>query len=242
MGILSAVYKYDSVREIKDRIRPLKHAIFGTNDFYRACEEVTRARGRESIEVIFDVGAATGDMTRTFLREYPNAMVYAIEPQPTQLARFLKRTRHGAQRITTFNCGLASKSGIATLRQYSYADASSLLPIPGVLATQGFTEVGTVEIQLRTLDAIVAETGIHRIDFLKIDVEGFEHEVLAGGKTALAMTENAYIEISPLRHEPNTRHHIAVFSAMQEAGFTYIACYGDYFFSKDPAVLKKYFP
>jgi FkbM family methyltransferase len=227
------------IRSLKNRVRPLKHWLFGTNDFYRACEEIIIARGRESIHVIFDVGASTGMMSATCQREFPNAFIYAFEPQPDQRREFHKWV--DSKRVCLFDCGLADKPGQSSMRIYSYADASSLLPISKVITAGGISEVGTIEIALRTLDDVIAELGTDHIDFLKIDVEGFEAEVLAGGKRALTITDNAYIEISSLRHAKNTRHHINIFSLMQEAGFTYIECYGDYFFSKDPAVLKRYF-
>lgn len=240
-GLRAFIYQFDSVNAIKDRIHPVKHFFFGRTDSYRACHEISSVRDKNGIRVVFDVGAAIGNMTRFFLYEYPNAMIYAFEPNPDQFARFLRRIHDGADRVKAFNCGLAAKPGTATLRRYSYPDASSFLPITNVTSAEGITEVDTVDVKLRTLDDIVSEIGVTHIDFLKIDVEGFEYDVLAGGYNTLAITDNAYIEVSPLRHMANTTHHIDVFSKMQKAGFTYIGCFGDYFFSKDPAVLKHYF-
>ena len=41
-------------------------------------------------------------------------------------------------------------------------------------------------IHLTTLDRLVADTGLTRLDFLKADIEGWEARMLAGGKSALA--------------------------------------------------------
>jgi hypothetical protein len=53
--------------------------------------------------------------------------------------------------------------------------------------------------RVRPLDAVVAEEGISVIDLLKIDVEGFEFEVLKGATNTLALTRAIIVEVSLIR-------------------------------------------
>jgi len=46
---------------------------------------------------------------------------------------------------------------------------------------KGTKEIGRKEIQVRRLDDFIKEQKIEHIDFVKIDVEGVEKEVLVGG-------------------------------------------------------------
>ena len=69
----------------------------------------------------------------------------------------------------------------------------------GSFAVEGYLgQPGRViEVNCRTLDSIVAEIGI-KPDFLKIDVEGFEHAVLAGGTKVLeAFRPRIVLEANP---------------------------------------------
>lgn len=175
MKILTFLYRYRLIKLLKEKLRPIKQFLFGKTDFYRACHEITTARGNMSVKVVFDVGAAGGEMTRTFLREYPNATVYAFEPNPDQFQKFLEFTKSVKSRVCAHNFALGSQIGTATLRRYSYADASSILPIAKVTKNAGIEEVDLVEINVRTLDEMNGELNISHIDFLKIDVEGFEN-------------------------------------------------------------------
>lgn len=49
---------------------------------------------------------------------------------------------------------------------------------------------------MRTLDDVVDELQIERVQFLKIDTEGYEREVLKGGRATLKMTDIVYFETS----------------------------------------------
>jgi hypothetical protein len=40
---------------------------------------------------------------------------------------------------------------------------------------------------------------------------------------------------------PRSKNHIDIFQMLHNAGFSYIGCSGDYFFSKDRNLIKKYF-
>src|SRR5260221_2356877 len=53
--------------------------------------------------------------------------------------------------------------------------------------------VGTVPVSLRSLDAVVAEHGLARLDLVKIDVEGHERQVLSGGMKTLRQFRPALV-------------------------------------------------
>jgi FkbM family methyltransferase len=239
---LERLYACDSVRAAKDRVRPLKHLIFGKDDIYLVTDLIREARGAiHPVKIILDVGAAYGDKTLTFLRVFPESSVHCFEPQNASRARLTKRIARWKDRVVVHEYGLFNENRTVDLRLYSYPDASSLLPIPEYMRHEGKGEVGTETIRLRRLDDCIAELSVPKIDLLKVDVEGVEREVLEGAARALRVTDNVFVEIAPLRKGPHTADHIAVFSLMHEMGFTLMGQYGDYWFSKDPSVMKMFF-
>jgi len=241
--VLEALYAYDSVRALKDRLRPIKHALFGPGDVYYVAGTIRRARGAaHPVRVVFDVGAATGDKTLTFLRYFPEAMVYAFEPQTESRRHLERRTAAWGGRVVILDYGLLNENGQAMLRLYSYRDASSLLPIQRFAKDEGKKEIGTEPITLHRLDDCVGELGVTDIDLLKIDVEGVENEVIEGGLATLRdHTWNVFVEISPMRRGPRSGEHVEVFRLLHEVGFTLLGQFGDYWFTRDPAVLDFFF-
>ncbi|HTE48673.1 MAG TPA: FkbM family methyltransferase [Candidatus Paceibacterota bacterium] len=237
------LYSFDTVRALKDFVRPLKHALFGKDGIYYVVDEVANVRTKDSpVEIVFDIGAAHGDTARTFGRSFKNAVIYCFEPQETSMQRLKKRTVHLKERIKTFPFAFLNKTGIERFNILSYADASSFLPVQKYFKEQGITEVESRMVQVMKLDDFVREHKIPRIHFMKIDVEGVEKELLQGGSETLRHNvDNVFIEISPLRKGPNSADHIDVFRFFHERNFTLMGFYGDCFFSKDELLLKKYF-
>jgi hypothetical protein len=56
--------------------------------------------------------------------------------------------------------------------------------------------VRRVKVECKTLDQIISELGLRTIDWLKIDVEGHEVDVMEGGKNALRVTRNVILEVA----------------------------------------------
>jgi FkbM family methyltransferase len=238
-GVRERLYSYDAVRALKDRVRPLKHFLLGRDDIYLVVERVNQARGaHRPVRVVFDVGAAWGDKTVTFLGSFPHSMVYCFEPQRASRARLLRRVARWKDRVVVCDYGLFNENRALDLRLSSYPDASSVLGLPAYMRREGKSEVGTESIRVRRLDECLDDLAVAAIDFLKVDVEGVEREVLEGARRALDVTENVFVEISPLRKGPRSADHLAVFALLHEAGFTFMGQYGDYWFSKDPDVLR----
>jgi FkbM family methyltransferase len=136
-------------------------------------------------QVVFDVGANTGEWAASALSINPDITIHCFEPSRETFARLLARdlSANGrAQNVIRQNIGFGASQEEKTL--YIFEDESgmnSLYLRHGLedgwgLATQQQTET----IHLETLDRYCVTQQIARIDFLKIDVEGHEVEVFKG--------------------------------------------------------------
>jgi FkbM family methyltransferase len=95
--------------------------------------------------------------------------------------------------------------------------------------------------EVKPLDAIVAEAGITSIDVLKIDVEGFEFEVLKGADQALRSSDVVIIEVSLVRSDMDgATALVRLMSIMQEKGFALVRAHPSIFDQRYPWLPAEY--
>lgn len=118
--------------------------------------------------------------------------VLAFEPDERECQR-LSAPYDGrpGYRQRHFPVALGRKKGRATLYLARFPDSSSLLKnndeFLGRFAMAHYVEqIGAVEVELTDIDSLMAEHGIDYIDFMKLDVEGGELDVLKGAGHALS--------------------------------------------------------
>lgn len=134
--------------------------------------------------IVFDVGAHVGEYTAMVLASLPSATVYAFEPSEAHFAR-LRNALSGDSRVKLFNVGLAERGGHRNL--FKASEVSGLASFVQRRLDHFDIKMNLVEdVIVSTVDEVVKEVGISRIDLLKIDVEGFELDVLKGGVNSLA--------------------------------------------------------
>ena len=143
---------------------------------------------------VLDVGANIGLYSLIAAGRCPKGRVLAFEPEPrnaeilTDMAR-----RNGFTHLTLIAAGAGACAGSARLFLDPDNKGKHSLVVDGV----GQRE--TV-IPLVSVDEAVAQQGVSRIDAVKIDVEGWEAQVLLGMATVLARDHPALLfELAPVR-------------------------------------------
>jgi len=130
--------------------------------------------------VLFDVGANIGQYSLLLLKEFPDAKIYSFEPNINTFQIQEKFLSH--LNIYCFNLGLGSK--ITKARIYTYiSDKSSQhssIHKNVFLDLHKTEKIEEMEFDMTTLDKFCADNKIDFIDFLKIDVEGNELDVMKG--------------------------------------------------------------
>ena len=138
-------------------------------------------------DLAFDVGSHVGDRIASFRRL--GARVVALEPQP-DCAEVI-RALHGSDAdVTLIEAACGARKGLLTLRvnsanpTVSTASSAFVRAAHGARGWEGQSWDRRLEVPVTTLDALISAHGVPA--FAKIDVEGFEHEVLVGLSQPLA--------------------------------------------------------
>jgi FkbM family methyltransferase len=135
---------------------------------------------QHDVHSVFDVGANIGSMTSVYLAL--GARVVSVEPDPSSVRRLRHRFRSNPK-VTIEAVGAGSAAGVGMLHRYptclAYDTFSSKRA--RMLAGDPATPHESLEplaVPLVTLDQLIAVHG--RPDYIKLDVEGFEADVLQG--------------------------------------------------------------
>jgi FkbM family methyltransferase len=132
-------------------------------------------------DLVFDAGAHVGDRVAAFRRL--GARVVAIEPQPA-LVRTLKILYGRDDRVIIEAVALGAAAGTVELRlnidnpTVSTASDEFVAAARGAPGWDDQVWARRIAVPMTTLDAVIARHGVP--SFIKIDVEGFEAQALAG--------------------------------------------------------------
>jgi FkbM family methyltransferase len=166
-------------------------------------ETVTWLQPREG-DIVVDVGAHIGRYT--LMAAQRGARVVAIEPEPSNFSLLRENIElNSFSNVTTCQCAVSDTSG----RKVLFLGDNG----PGDTATSSFNSALMQErsgralpryleqVECETLDNLLKSLEIHRVDWLKVDVEFHELQVLRGARSTLLETQNLIIEVTRSNQE-----------------------------------------
>ena len=146
-----------------------------------AAMDALYARFLKPGQLAFDIGSHVGDRIGSFRRV--GARVVALEPQPL-CARVIRAIYADDDKVTLVEAACGPQPGTLTLhinsRNPTVTTASDdfVRAADGASGWEGQAWDQSIDVPVTTFDALIAEHGTP--DFAKIDVEGFEADVLVG--------------------------------------------------------------
>ncbi|MET0449015.1 MAG: FkbM family methyltransferase [Aeromicrobium sp.] len=153
---------------------------------------------KHGVDLVLDVGAADGGYG-TSLRSFGyTGTIVSFEPQASVFGRL---SAHVADdpRWTARHLALGTEPGEVTMNIASNSTSSSILPMldSHIAAEPSVTYVGTETVTVSRLDDETHDLLVaHRRPFLKIDTQGFERDVLAGGSATVDACVGLQLELS----------------------------------------------
>lgn len=132
-------------------------------------------------DVVFDIGANLGYFSLYFSKKSINGNIYSFEPIPESkklLDTHLKINK--VSNVYTFQLGISD-----SVTEIEFTNSKNLAANTYKKESPIFEKTSKVLVKTTTIDEFVKTNKINRLDFVKIDVEGAELDVLRGAEKTL---------------------------------------------------------
>ena len=152
----------------------------------------------ESFTVVFDVGANDGHSAVEFVKEFSSANIYCFEPVKSTFEE-LTRNMSSLKAVKPFHLALGASEGTAVIKFAENNNSRCNSVSLGASSDGEATQVSTI-------DVFCENNNIAHIDFLKIDTEGFDLEVLKGSEKYLQEQRISFLQVEASMNPFNTKH------------------------------------
>jgi FkbM family methyltransferase len=150
-----------------------------------------------NFSTIIDIGANRGQFALIARDFFPKAKIVSFEPLD-EAAKTFRRVFSSDPMTVLYENALGPVHKQMEIHISKQDDSSSLLPISGLQDDifPGTAEKETRSVEVKTLDEVVSVESIQQPALLKLDVQGFEIDVLKGCESLLPLFKYVYVECS----------------------------------------------
>jgi FkbM family methyltransferase len=187
-----------------------------------AWRESWKAAACLGVRTVLDIGANTGQFLEMIRPVVPLARAVCFEPIPACFAE-LKARAQGMEAVECHNVGLGAVNEERVMNVSSSTPSSSFLKMLPFHKEEWPASAGEVpcRVRVRRLDDVVAGQTLDEPMAAKIDVQGFEREVILGGVDTLGRCIMVVVEVSFYPLYEGQPLFADVHDAMRELGFRY---------------------
>ncbi|MDJ0954049.1 MAG: FkbM family methyltransferase [Acidimicrobiia bacterium] len=203
-GILALADTVRRRREIRFRDRGTVYCIINDGAAgYHLLNSIGKLRDLAAVvdptdQLVVDIGAHSGLFGRFASERAPHARVVAVEPDPA-LRGLIERNLATTASYSLVDMAVSDHVGTGTFYRNPQSTQTSSLIRAAVEPFGSEADIEPFSVTVTTLDELWrTELDEQPIDVLKIDVQGAEGAVLAGGETAVQHVDKLLIEVSLL--------------------------------------------
>jgi FkbM family methyltransferase len=172
---------------------------------------------------VIDVGANTGQFSVAASNEFCHAVIYPIEPDP-RTATKLRQNLPPIIAVNIIKKAVGERDGTIAFNVNADSQVSSILPLgddrqrafPKSVVTQ------QISVPLATLDSIFSGIPLAEPILLKIDVQGYEDQVIAGASYFLNSVRWIVMEVSFARLYEGELDFMSIAALMAKHGFRFV--------------------
>ena len=173
---------------------------FGVDPFHDVKQRMTDY----DFKTFLDVGANVGQTAQHIRAAFPNATIHSVEPIKKTFQLLQQNTK--GLNVTTHNLALGAKNETIEISiDESNTNNSINSLVSGnneITSGQTFTE----KIQVVATADFCNSLGITHVDYLKIDTEGYDLEVIKGAASMLSNNAISFVEAEVSMNPTNTFH------------------------------------
>ena len=180
----------------KEEVLKIAHQMIGvlnygdesvTGEMYVIKEILPQHLQKENL-TIFDVGANVGNYSHLLEMNFNKSIIYAFEPNKKAYQEIKNNCK--SERVKYYNLGVGSSVGKNHLFSFSELEATELgtcneEALKSLFGESKKDSIEKIDFDMTSIDSFCKENEINKIDFLKIDVEGYELEVIKGAKNMI---------------------------------------------------------
>lgn len=172
---------------------------------------------------IIDIGANVGQFSVAAINTFPNAVIYPIEPDEKTVQRLRKNvdTLIGKNIKVT---AVGERNGIVRFNVNRDSQVSSILPL-GMDRIKSFPKskvVNKASVPLATLDSLFAADSLKKPILVKIDVQGYEDNVIVGAIELLKSVRWVIMEVSFAKLYEGEKTYESIINLMSSCGFAFV--------------------
>jgi len=185
--------------------------IFFTGEYEAATNKVLAQYVKKN-DVVIEAGANLGSETLLLSKLVGNGTVYGFEPNPHTFERLgMNVSINNLANVKIFDCALGEKNGNIDFNIYPKDFCN-----PGMSSKYMETAITQkITVAQKTIDSFVAENRVEKVDFLKMDIQGAEMDLLMGAANTIGKHHpTIFLEALAIYNDTN-----ALYQKLQDYGY-----------------------
>lgn len=174
---------------------------------------------------IIDVGANVGQFAQKMRKMFPEATIISFEPIPEVYEQLQNNFKNDGN-FQSFCLGLGNAEETKSFYLNENSESSSVLPVKQ--HADHFakaTEAKKITINIKKMDDVIDIAKLKKPVLIKLDVQGYEDKVIAGGKAVLKQASVILTEVSFVQLYDGQMLFNDINMLLSDTGFTYSGNY-----------------
>lgn len=153
------------------------------------------------MKLIFDIGANIGQSENEYFKLFPNAKIHCFEPIPATFSKLKSNVR--SPKTECHNLALGA---IEEKVEIMLSSAENTSTANSIVNNKFGNDGVKVQLDCSTLDLFLTRNKIEAVDYVKIDTEGYDLNVLKGAKDSLKSQKIKFVEVECSMNKLNNFH------------------------------------